>query len=87
MEVAAAEVKIPPSTKLVVHQHMIWLLYSRTALILRERGAKVVLALHGALDDWALAKSTWKKKLAYRLWEGANLHGVHGQSKGSGINY
>lgn len=77
MEAVAAEIKILPGTALVVHQHMIWLLYSRSALILRERGAKVVLAPHGALDDWALAKSTWKKKLAHRLWEGANLHGAH----------
>lgn len=77
MEMATAKIKIPTGMDLVVHQHMIWLLYSRTALILRERGAKVVLAPHGALDDWALAKSTWKKKLAHRLWEGGNLHGAH----------
>lgn len=77
MEAAAAEIKMLPRTEVVVHQHMIWLLYSRTALILRERGAKVVIAPHGALDDWALAKSSWKKKLAYRLWEGNNLHGAH----------
>lgn len=77
MEAAAAKIQIQQGTVFVVHQHMIWLLYSRTALILRERGAKVVLAPHGALDDWALAKSTWKKKLAYRLWEGDNLHGAH----------
>lgn len=37
----------------------------------------MVIAPHGALDDWALAKSSWKKKLAYRLWEGNNLHGAH----------
>jgi glycosyltransferase involved in cell wall biosynthesis len=77
MEAAAAKIQIQQGTAFVVHQHMIWLLYSRTALILRERGAKVVIAPHGALDDWALAKSTWKKKLAHRLWEGANLHGAH----------
>ena len=77
MEAAAAQRIIQPATALVVHQHMIWLLYSRTALILQERGAKVVLAPHGALDYWALAKSTWKKKLAYWFWEGANLHGAH----------
>jgi hypothetical protein len=51
MEAAAAEVKMQPGSALVLHQHMIWLLYSRTALILRERGAKVVIAPHGALDD------------------------------------
>lgn len=77
MEMDAVEMKTPPGTDIVLHQHMIWLLYSRTALILHERGAKVVLAPHGALDDWALAKSTWKKKLAYRVWEGGNLHGAH----------
>ena len=77
MEAEVGGMNIQPRSDLVVHQHMIWLLYSRTSLLLRERGAKVVLAPHGALDEWALAKSTWKKKLAHRLWEGANLHGAH----------
>jgi glycosyltransferase involved in cell wall biosynthesis len=77
MEKEARLLRLDANQAIILHQHMIWLLYSRTALILRERGAKVVIAPHGALDDWALAKSSWKKKLAYRLWEGNNLHGAH----------
>ena len=77
MEKEARLLRVETGQAIIIHQHMIWLLYSRTVLILRERGAKVVIAPHGALDDWALAKSSWKKKLAYRLWEGNNLHGAH----------
>jgi len=76
METAARGTTFKPPV--VVHQHMIWLLYSRTALIFaKESGARVVIAPHGALDDWALAKSRWKKGIARLAWEGGNLHGAH----------
>jgi len=58
----------------VVHQHMIWLMYSRIPAILRaNNAAKVVIAPHGALDDWALRKSRCKKSLARWMYEDRNL--------------
>lgn len=74
MEARARQMGMRVDGGLVVHQHMIWLLYSRTPMILREAGAKLVIAPHGALDDWALAKSSWKKKIADLAWEGKNLN-------------
>lgn len=59
----------------VVHQHMIWQLYSRIPrLLLKASAARVVIAPHGSLDDWALRKSSAKKALAKWLYEGQNLH-------------
>jgi len=77
MEKVARSLRVEAGQSIVLHQHMIWLLYSRVALILRECGARIVIAPHGALDVWALAKSSWKKKLAYRLWERNNLYGAN----------
>jgi len=72
MEQAARDIKI--SGGIVVHQHMIWLLQSRTARILaKKKGARVVIAPHGALDDWGLKKSQLKKWIARRIYEDANL--------------
>lgn len=59
---------------IVVHQHLVWLLISRVPAMLRGAGnVRVVIAPHGTLDDWALRKSRWKKKLARRFYEGRNL--------------
>jgi glycosyltransferase involved in cell wall biosynthesis len=77
MEVAARRFPSAVTRQTVVHQHMIWMLNSRTSLILRANGAKIVIAPHGALDGWALAKSGWKKRMANVLWEKSNLCGAH----------
>lgn len=59
---------------LVVHQHMLWLGYSRTTQILaRDAGARTVIAPHGVLDYWHVRKSRFKKKIAGLLYENANL--------------
>jgi glycosyltransferase involved in cell wall biosynthesis len=59
---------------LVVHQHMLWLGYSRTTQILaRDAGARTVIAPHGVLDYWHVRKSKLKKTVAGLLYENANL--------------
>ncbi len=60
--------------KVIVHQHLIWLMISCVPALLRTAGeVRVVIAPHGTLDDWALRKSRWKKRMARRLYEGRNL--------------
>ena len=59
---------------LVVHQHMLWLGYSRTTQIFgRHEGVRTVLAPHGVLDYWHVRKSRLKKKVAGWLYENSNL--------------
>ncbi len=62
------------SHPLVVHQHMLWLGYSRTTDLFRtKKGARTVIAPHGVLDDWHVRKSNFKKAIAGILYEQANL--------------
>jgi glycosyltransferase involved in cell wall biosynthesis len=59
---------------LVVHQHMLWLGYSRTTQIFaRHAGARTVIAPHGVLDYWHVRKSRLKKVIAGALYENGNL--------------
>jgi len=59
----------------VVHQHGIWTGISRIAHIMRSRhGVPSVIAAHGSLEQWALNKSFWKKRIALALYERENLH-------------
>lgn len=58
----------------VLHQHSLWTGVSRASLRwrLRHRGP-MVISPQGALDQWALRKSHWKKELALLAYERANL--------------
>jgi glycosyltransferase involved in cell wall biosynthesis len=59
---------------LVVHQHMLWLGYSRTTDLFRsKKGARTVIAPHGVLDYWHVRKSKLKKAVAGFLYEHSNL--------------
>ena len=62
----------------VIHQHMLWMATSRVPQIMREsrRDLVTVIAAHGALDDWALARSPVKKRLASVAYEKRNLLGA-----------
>jgi glycosyltransferase involved in cell wall biosynthesis len=61
----------------VVHQHALWTGLSHASLGLRRKhGIPVVIAPHGALEQWALAKSRWKKRIALALYERDNLFGA-----------
>ncbi len=54
----------------VAHLHALWM---HTSLVARRwsrrRGKPFVTTLHGMLDPWALANSTWKKRLTGALYE------------------
>ena len=59
----------------VVHQHGIWTACSYTSNRLREvHRLPIVIAPHGALQSWALMRSSWKKRIALLAYERKNLH-------------
>ncbi|MCE5207429.1 MAG: glycosyltransferase [Chloroflexi bacterium] len=59
----------------VVHQHGIWTACSYMTQKMREiYGTPTVIAPHGALQQWALKRSSWKKYMAFWAYEGKNLH-------------
>ena len=60
----------------VLMTHGIWQ-YASVATLQwhRKTGRPHVIHPHGMLDPWALKNSWWKKQLAARLYENANLHG------------
>jgi len=58
----------------VVHQHGIWTGISLITSQWRKiTGLPTVVTPHGALDQWALKKSSWKKHIASFLYEYDNL--------------
>lgn len=58
----------------IVHQHALWKGVSRTTNILRQRyGTPTIVAPHGSLEEWALKKSWWKKRVSLVLYERENL--------------
>jgi glycosyltransferase involved in cell wall biosynthesis len=58
----------------VLHQHSIWTFFSRiTARWRAAHGKPTVVAPHGTLEAWALARSRWKKQVALALYEKENL--------------
>lgn len=58
----------------VMHQHALWTGVSRVPSLLRRRcGVPAVVSPHGALEEWALKKSRWKKAVALSLYERSNL--------------
>ncbi|MHB8837724.1 MAG: glycosyltransferase [Gemmatimonadaceae bacterium] len=59
----------------VVHQHSLWTAVSRATRVLRERHhVSTVVAAHGALQQWALGRSRFRKAFASLLYEHVNLH-------------
>ena len=61
----------------IVHQHGIWQAFSRDVSFWKRcRGCPVLISPRGMLDPWALATSTWKKRVAAALYEDRNLHGA-----------
>jgi len=59
----------------IVHLHGLWLYPSIATLRWRRRtGKPTVISPHGMLDQWALANSSWKKRLALASFERANLN-------------
>lgn len=58
---------------LVLHQHGIWSGLSRVATIFHEKNAATVIAPHGSLEEWALKRHKWKKRLVLAICERNNL--------------
>jgi glycosyltransferase involved in cell wall biosynthesis len=59
----------------VLHLHNLWTGMSRIPNQLRSsHGIATVISPHGALQQWALRKSRWKKAIALALYERNNLH-------------
>jgi glycosyltransferase involved in cell wall biosynthesis len=58
----------------ILHQHGIWMLYSRVTTRWRKRFKRpTVVAPHGTLREYALSISAWKKRLASFAYERENL--------------
>jgi glycosyltransferase involved in cell wall biosynthesis len=58
----------------IVHSHGLWMYpgwAARKAAV--ENNCRLLLSPHGMLEPWALARSSWKKKLAGYLFEYKNL--------------
>lgn len=58
----------------ILHQHGIWMANSRVANRWRNLGKPTVIAPQGALDQYIIRRSSWKKKLALLAYESKNLH-------------
>lgn len=58
----------------IVHQHGIWTGVSMATLIFSQRKKiPTIIAPHGSLNQWALNRSRWKKKIALSVYEDNNL--------------
>ena len=58
----------------VLHQHSIWTLISRVTIRWRNNcGHPTIIAPHGTLEEYALKRSSWKKKIALSAYEMDNL--------------
>ena len=57
----------------VLHCHGLWRTQTRVARRLMAEGFPCLVAPHGMMDDWAMAHSSWKKEIVWRLWEGSAL--------------
>lgn len=59
---------------MILHQHNLWMANSRVTNRWRKTfGRPTVIAPHGTLEEYALKRSAWKKKLAALAYEGENL--------------
>lgn len=59
----------------IIHQHGIWTGVSRVTLGFRKTAdVQTIVAPHGSLENWALKRSSWKKKFALSWYEQENLH-------------
>ena len=54
----------------IIHLHGLWGPASRAALRLTsgQRFPKLIISPRGMLEPWALARSRWKKKIAWHAW-------------------
>lgn len=58
----------------ILHHHGMWLGIARSSIKWGRRYERpVVIAPHGMLEPWALSQSALKKRLAYMIFDNANL--------------
>lgn len=58
----------------LVHQHGIWTGISRVSNRWRGKFRRpTIIAPHGALEEWAIRRSTWKKRIAKIAYESKNF--------------
>ena len=60
----------------VLHVHGLWRSQTRIAAKLLKQSYPLIVAPHGMMDEWAMAHSSWKKEIVWRLWEGNVLSSV-----------
>lgn len=60
----------------VIHYHGLWRSHTRIIKQLKHFQGNSIVAPHGMLDPWAMAHASWKKELAWSLWEGQALQNV-----------
>lgn len=70
----------------VIHNHGLWMGCNTWARVAAQRnGLPLIVSPRGMLEGWSLGHSSWKKKLAVPLYEGANLEAaavLHATSDG-----
>jgi glycosyltransferase involved in cell wall biosynthesis len=75
----------------ILHQHSLWLAPSHVTLRWRRAFRRItVVAPHGTLEPYALARSTWKKQIAAWLYERRNLRAascLQATSKAEAANF
>ena len=57
----------------VLHLHGLWRRHTRELFQLNHLCRPAIIAPHGMLDRWAMANSSFKKLLAWHLWEKKSL--------------
>ncbi len=61
----------------VIHDNGIWMPHDhRIARLAHKRGIPRLVSLRGMLEPWAINHRRWKKKLAWALYQGRDLHGA-----------
>lgn len=59
----------------LIHVQTIWMLNLHMAVVAaRRKHIPYVLSLRGAISEWALGQSKWRKKLALLTYQGWDLH-------------
>ena len=53
----------------LLHCHGLWRTQTRVARQFVNAGLPIVVSPHGMMDQWAMAHSSWKKEIVWRLWE------------------
>ena len=59
----------------ILHLHGIWGASSRAAWLLARMESEhpLVVSAHGMLEPWAMDRGRWKKRVAWRVWNGQLL--------------